>query len=232
MSLDWLSNTQKKDSTEPFPLSANAAFLLNEGSKKKKSEEMKLYLLQKQAALWIYLHQVWPLPVWLGGCYANVVKPSYPLRCPTKADFWTTSHLHLAVCTTKYLYTPYVTHNKPRISVRLSNGQFSSFRNEHFFEQKSFEKFEELNLEFFRNRPVVTYVQRHGDEEETGDEDASSQSSLPILTDSDSDSDDNDNASLEAPTGSLIPLPLLPLVSLNDANLPFMQTFVANIFIF
>ena len=55
MSLDWLSNAQKKDSTELSPLSANAAFLLNKGSKKKKSEEMKLYLLQKQAALRIYI---------------------------------------------------------------------------------------------------------------------------------------------------------------------------------
>ena len=78
MSLDWLSNAQKKSSTKLSPLSANATFLLSEGSKKKKSEEMKLYLLQKQAALWIYLHPVWPLPVWLGGCYANVVKPGYP----------------------------------------------------------------------------------------------------------------------------------------------------------
>ena len=100
MSLDWLSNAQKKDSTKLFPLSANTAFLLNKGSKKKKSEEMKLYLLQKQVALQIYLHPVWPLPVWLGGRYTNIVKPGYPLRCPTKAQFWTISHLHLAVCTT------------------------------------------------------------------------------------------------------------------------------------
>ena len=96
MSLDWLSNTQKKDSTELSPLSANAAFLLNEGSKKKKSEEIKLYLLQKQAALQINLHPVWPLPVWLGGHYANIVKPGYPPLCPTKAQFWIISHLHLA----------------------------------------------------------------------------------------------------------------------------------------
>ena len=112
----------------------------------------------------------------------------------------------------------------------LANGQFSLFRNEHFFEQTSFEKFEELNPEFFRNQPVVTYIQRHENEEETGDEDTSSQSSLSILTETDSDSDDNDNAPLGAPTGSLIPP--LPLVLLNNANLPFMQTFVANIFIF
>ena len=79
MSLDWLSNAQKKSSTKLSPLSTNATFLLSEGSKKKKSEEMKLYLLQKQAALWIYPHPVWPLPVWLGGRYTNVVKPGYPL---------------------------------------------------------------------------------------------------------------------------------------------------------
>ena len=199
MSLDWLSNAQKKDSTELFPLSANAAFLLNEGSKKMKFKEMKLYLLQKQAALQIYLHPVWPLAVWLGGRYTNIIKPGYPLQCPIKAQFWTISHLHLAVCTTKYLYTPYVTHNKPRISVHLANGQFSSFRNEHFFEQTSFEKFEELNPEFFWNRLVVTYVQRHEvNEEETGDEDTSSQSSLSILTKTDSESDDD--APLGAPT--------------------------------
>ena len=124
-----------------------------------------------------------------------------------------------------------MTPNKPRISVCLANGQFSSFRNEHFFEQTSFEKFEELNLEFFWNHPVVTYVQRHEDEEdETGDEDASSQSSLPILMETDSDDDDDDDAPLGAPTRTPILLP--PLVPLNDANLPFMQTFVVNIFIF
>ena len=149
MSLDWLSNAQKKDSTELFLLSANATFLLNEGSKKKKSEEMKLYPLQKQAALWIYPHPVWPLPVWLGGHYANIVKPGYPPQCPTKAQFWIISHLHLAICTTKYLYTPYVTHNKPRISVCLANGQFSSFKNEHFFEQTALRNLKNSILSYF-----------------------------------------------------------------------------------
>ena len=122
-----------------------------------------------------------------------------------------------------------MTHNKPRISVCLSNGKFSSFRNEHFFEQTSFEKFEELDLEFFRKHLVVTYVQKHEDEDdETGDKDASSQSSFPILMET--DTDDNDDAPLGAPTRTPIPLP--PLVSLNNTNLSFMQTFVANIFIF
>ena len=75
-----------------------------------------------------------------------------------------------------------------------------------------------------------TYVQRHEDEEETRNEDDSSQSSLPILTETDSESDDYNNAPLGAPTRTLIPLP--PLVSSDNTNLPFMQTFVANIFIF
>ena len=116
------------------------------------------------------------------------------------------------------------------ISVRLANGQFSSFRNEHFFEQISFEKFEELNPEFFRNRLVVTYVQRHKDKEETGDEDDSSQLSLPILTETETESNNYDNAPLGAPTRPLISIP--PLVPLDNTNLPFMQTFVVNIFIF
>ena len=126
-----------------------------------------------------------------------------------------------------------MTHNKLRISVHLANGQFSSFRNEHFFEQTSFEKFEELNPEFFRNCSVVIYVQRHEDKEELRDEDASSQSSFSILMETETDSDnDNDNVLSEAPTRPPIALPLLPLVPLNNANLPFMQTLVANIFIF
>ena len=197
-----------------------------------KSEKTKLYLLQKQVALRIYLHPVLPLSVWLGGRYAYVIKPRYPPQCPIKGQFWIISHLHLAICTTKYLYSPYVTHNKLRISVCLANDQFSSFRNEHFFEQTSFEKFEKLNPEFFQNHLVVTYVQRHEDKEETGDEDASSQSSLPILTETDSDPNNYDDAPPGVPIKPLIHLLHLPLVPLNNANLPFMQTFVANIFIF
>ena len=59
----------------------------------------------------------------------------------------------------------------------------------------------------------------------------SSQSSLPILTETESESDDYDDVPSEAPTGPPIPLEV-NLVPLNDSNLPFMQTFVANIFIF
>ena len=61
------------------------------------------------------------------------------------------------------------------------------------------------------------------------DETTSTSSSLPYLTES-----DDDNTSPQISTGSpaLIPIPPLPPVSNNDANLPFMQTFIANIFIF
>ena len=72
------------------------------------------------------------------------------------------------------------------------------------------------------------YVQRHEEEEETRYENTFFQSSLPTLMEIDSGLDNND-ASFEAPTGPPISLPLFPL---NDANLSFMQTFVANIFIF
>ena len=54
---------------------------------------------------------------------------------------------------------------------------------------------------------------------------------LPYLTES-----DDDDTSPQIFTGSpaLIPIPIQPLppVSNNDANLPFMQIFIANIFIF
>ena len=63
------------------------------------------------------------------------------------------------------------------------------------------------------------------------DETASTSSSLPYLTES-----DHDDTSPQIFTGSpaLIPIPIQPLppVSNNDANLPFMQIFIANIFIF
>ena len=73
-------------------------------------------------------------------------------------------------------------------------------------------------------------MQRHEDEEETRDEDTSFQSSLSILTETDLETDNYDDASLGAPTRTPIPIP--PLVPLNDTNFPFMQTFVVNIFIF
>jgi hypothetical protein len=111
----------------------------------------------------------------------------------------------------------------------LSNGQYSSFPNVHFFEQTSFEKFEELEPEFFQNRPLVTYTRTQDDEEvsavlELLEE--SEESSELYLTDTE-ELDTNDISTRLAP-GTI---PFTP-VQLDDTNLPFMQTFIANIFIF
>jgi hypothetical protein len=93
---------------------------------------------------------MWPLPVWLGGHYVNVIKPGYTVCIPTKAEYWTFSHFHLASCTSRYLFVPYVSHNKLSISSHLYNGQFGFFFNVHFFDQTSFEKFKELESECYR----------------------------------------------------------------------------------
>jgi hypothetical protein len=161
----------------------------------------------------------------------NVVKPGYTARVPTKAEYWTFSHLHLAACTSRDLFVPYVSHNKPSISCRLSNGQYSSFPNVHFFEQTSFEKFEELEPEFFRNRPLVTYTRTQDDEEvsailEILEE--SEESSELYLTDTEDEELDTNDISTKLALGTT---PFTP-VQLDDTNLPFMQTFIANIFIF
>jgi hypothetical protein len=171
--------------------------------------------------------------MWLGGRYANIVKPGYAARVPTKAKYWTFSHLHLAACTSRYLFVPYIAHNKPSISCRLPNGQFSSFRNVHFFEQTSFEKFEELEPEFFQNRPLVTYTHTQDDEEVSAVleilEESEESEELYLTDTEDEDLDTrNDNSTKLAP-GTI---PFTP-VQLDDTNnLPFMQTFIANIFIF
>jgi hypothetical protein len=160
----------------------------------------------------------------------NIVKPGYAARIPTKAEYWTYSHLHLTACTSRYLFVSYVSHNKPSISCRSPNRQLSSFPNVHFFEQTSFEKFEELEPEFFRNRLLVTYTRTQDDEEvsavlEILEE--SEESEELFLTDTeDKDLDTNDNSTGLAPI-----IPFTP-VQLDDTNLPFTQTFIANIFIY
>jgi hypothetical protein len=147
-------------------ISTNDAFILSSQLERKNQQTMKTYLLQFVEILFRkLLTPSWPLPVWLGGRYANIVKPGYAARVPTKAEYCTFSHLHLAACTSRYLFVPYVSHNKPSISCCLPNGQFSSFPNVHFFEQTNFEKFEELEPEFFRNRPLMTYTRIQDDEE-------------------------------------------------------------------
>jgi hypothetical protein len=112
----------------------------------------------------------------------------------------------------------------------LPNGQFSSFPNVHFFEQTSFEKFEELEPEFFRNRPLVTYTRTQDDEEVSAVLEIPEESSELYLTDTeDEDLDTINHNSTKLAPGTI---PFTP-VQLDDTNnLPFMQTFIANIFIF
>jgi hypothetical protein len=136
-------------------ISTNNASILSSQLERKNQQTMKLYLLNSMVILFNHpLTPPWPLPMWLGGHYANIVKPGYAAHVPTEAECWTFSRLHLAVCTSRYLFVPYVSHNKLSIPCHFPNSQFSSFPNVNFFEQMSFEKFEELEPEFFRNRPL------------------------------------------------------------------------------
>jgi hypothetical protein len=215
-------------------ISINDASILSSQLEKKNQPTMKSYLLLYAETLFQHqLMPLWPLPVWLGGRYANIVKPGYAARVPTKAEYWIFSHLHLAACTSRYPFVPYVSHNKPSISCRSSNGQFSSFPNVHFFEQTSFEKFKELEPEFFQNRPLVTYTHIQDDEEvsevlEILEE--SEESSELYLTDTEDEDLDtrNDNSTGFAPRT----MPFTPVQLDDTKNLPFMQTFIANIFIY
>jgi hypothetical protein len=214
-------------------ISTNDDSILSLQLERKNQPTMKSYLLSFAVIVFNHLlTPLWPLPVWLGGRYMNIVKPGYAACIPTKAKYWTFSHLHLAVCTSRYFFVPYVSHNKSSISCRLPNRQFSSFLNVHFFEQTSFEKFEELEPEFFCNRPLVTYT-RIQDDEEVSEvleilEESEESSELYLTDTEDEDLDTNDNS-----TGlALMIIPFTP-VQLDDTNnLPFIQTFIANIFIY
>jgi hypothetical protein len=207
-------------------ISINDASILSSQLEKKTQPMMKLYLLQYAETLFRHpLMPSWPLPVWLGGRYANIVKPGYAACVPTKAEYWTFSHLHLAMCTSRYLFVPYVSHNKPSISCRLPNGQYSSFPNVHFFEQTSFEKFEELQPEFFRNRPLVTYTCTQDDEEVSAVLDIleeSEESEELFLTDTEDEDLDTRNDNSTELTQRTIPFTPVQLDDTN--NLPFMQT--------
>ena len=125
---------------------------------KKLNAAMTTYAYSNVSVLLWYPPKSWPLPVWLGGRYMNVARLGYTLHAHTKADYFLSSYLHLAACTTKYLFIPYVTHNRKSISVHLSNGQFGSFPNQHFFEQTSFKKFKLLEPEYFIDQLWLTCI--------------------------------------------------------------------------
>jgi hypothetical protein len=100
-------------------------------------------------------------------------------------------------------------------------------------EQTSFEKFEELEPEFFRNRLLVTYPYTQDDEEVSAVleilEELEESSELYLTDTEDEDLDRRNDDSTELAPG---PIPLTPVQLDNTNNLPFMQTFIANIFIF
>ena len=201
--------------------------LLDSYLNKKSNVAMVTFAYTNSAKLLQHPPNSWPLPVWLGGRYVNVERPIYAPHVHTSMDYFLSSFLHLAACTTKHMITPYVTHNRPSISVRLSNGQFSSFPNRHFFEQTSFEKFELLEPEYFRNRPLVTFTRTQDDRKDEEEVEAA----LSPLTDlTETDDDGSSDISTDA-THSPLPPPLPP-IPVNVTNLPFTQTFVANIFIY
>ena len=158
----------------------------------------------------------------------NIARLGYALHAHTKADYFLSFFLHLATCTTKYLFTPYVTHNQKSISVRLNNGQFGSFPNQHFFEQTSFENFELLEPKYFRNRLIVTYTCIQNEEEE---EEATLSPLMDIMETDEDETDDDGSSDISIET-AVLPLPYSSPVLTNDTNLPFMQTFIANIFIY
>jgi hypothetical protein len=94
----------------------------------------------------------------------------------------------------------------------------------------SFEKFEGLEPEFFRNRLLVTYTRTQDDEEVSAVleilEESEELEELFLTDTEDEELDTNDNSTGLAPI-----IPFTP-VQLDNTNLPFMQTFIANIFIY
>ena len=153
------------DSPMPLALSQMDIELLDKESNKCKKEETMEYLLHLSREPLYLLHRVWPLPIGLGGQYAQSVKQGQEERVLTRFEFWTHTPLHLAVYTCNKISPPYVSHNKYKIGFRARNGQFKSILNPHFFEEMKFAQFEELDPIYFQ-----TLRETMGDEAELGDD--------------------------------------------------------------
>ena len=155
-----------------------------------------------------------------------------------------------------YIYTcnkispPYVSHNKYKIGFCARNGQLKSILNPHFFEETKFARFEELDPIYFQ-----TLRKTMGDEAELGDDSQADDEEVQDLlaedtqeskdqSDENSDSQDDDTEEEESnddyedaddddvPTEQQQP-PIIPdLFPVAHADNNFIQTFVANIFIF
>ena len=96
-------------------LSSTDIQLIDSYLNKKLNVAMTMYAYSNMSVLRQYPLKSWPLPIWLEGCYVNVARLGYALHTHTKADYFLSSYLHLALYTTKYLFMPYVTHNRKSI---------------------------------------------------------------------------------------------------------------------
>ena len=126
------------DSQMPLTLSQTDIELLDKESNKCKKEETMEYLLHLSREPLYLLHWVWPLPIGLGGQYAQSVKQGREECVLTRFEFWTHTPLHLAVYTCNKISPPYVSHNKYKIGFCARNGQFKYILNPRFFEETKF----------------------------------------------------------------------------------------------
>ena len=207
------------------------------------------YLLHLSREPLYLLHWIWPLPIGLGGRYAQSIKQGQEEHLLTRFKFWTHTPFHLASYTCNKISPPYVSHNKYKIGFCARNGQFKSIFNPHFFEEMKFARFEELDPIYFQ-----MLMETMGDEAELGDDSQSDDEEVQDLLakdtqksedqlDENSDSQDDDTEEEsnddyedvddnDVPTEQQQP-PIIPdpfPVAHADTN--FIQTFVANIFIF
>jgi hypothetical protein len=68
--------------------------------------------------------------MWLGGRYANIVKPGYAARVPTKAEYWTfLIYILLRVLLGIFLYHMYLTISRlsPAVYLTDSLARFQMF---------------------------------------------------------------------------------------------------------
>ena len=138
------------DSPMPLALLQMDIELLDKESNKCKKEEMMEYLLHLSREPLYLLHWIWPLPIGLGGQYAQSVKQGQKECVLTRFEFWTHTPLYLAVYTCNQISSPYVSHNKYKIGFHARNGQFKSILNPYFFEETKFAQFEELDPIYFQ----------------------------------------------------------------------------------
>ena len=209
--------------------------------------EYLLYLSREPLYL---LHQVWPLLIELGGQYTQFVKQGQEKCIFTGFKFWTHTLLHLAVHTCNKISSPYVSHNQYKIRFHARNGEFKSILNPHFFEEMKFVQFEELDPIYFQ-----MLRETMGDEAEPEDDSqADNEEVQDLLAEDTQESEDqlDDNSDFQdnntekeksdddyedaddddVPTEQQQPPIFSDPFPIAQANTNFIQTLIANIFIF